>query len=43
MASPRRFTPRNSTPPKENEMRNILEELWYGNICPDSYFGQTSA
>ena len=24
-------------------MKNILEELWYGNICPDSYFGQTSA
>ena len=24
-------------------MRNILEELWYGNICPDSYFGHTSA
>ena len=24
-------------------MRNLLEELWYGNICPDSYFGQTSA
>ena len=24
-------------------MKNILEELWHGNICPDSYFGQTSA